>query len=92
MARTYPAPTWTEADGKTRSFVFQRHHQDLHYILAHEAQASGDVVAAVEHYEAALHRAVDELQKRGDGAKIGCIVRVLQDLVENTMHPSRGIA
>jgi hypothetical protein len=72
--------------------VFQRHHQDLHYILAHEAQASGDVVAAVEHYEAALHRAVDELQKRGDGAKIGCIVRVLQDLVENTMHPSRGIA
>jgi hypothetical protein len=85
-------PTWTEADGKTRSLVFQRHHQDLHYILAHEAQAKGDVVAAAEHYQAALHRAIDELQKRGDGAKIGCIARVLQDLVENTMRPSRGHA
>jgi len=71
-------------DGVTRSIVFQWHHQDLNYVLTREVQANGDPVAAAVHYESALHRVLDELQKRGDGPKITCIARVLQDHVENS--------
>jgi hypothetical protein len=46
-------------------------------------------VTAAEYYQAALHRAVGELVKAGDEAKIGCIARVLQDLVEGAYRLGR---
>ena len=86
--------TWSADEARLRSAEFQRIHTDLGVAVIHEAQAlareaqaKGDPVAAVRYFGAALQHAVSELEKQGEKARIKCIGRILQDLVESASRP-----